>query len=897
MQTVSSATSRQNVPLFHAAWQFALGIALTHAVNLQPPVLLAGVIAVAVVCAVAAWCAQRVAALPVVLLWILLGAWSALMEPQPAVSPSIHALSDGLLRQVEGTVVAAAPMRTEAEVHVNEDRGEAAPEPAAQRFPGQRIDVEVASIEVVDDQHDAPEPASGRLRLVVRWPDASQIAPFHCGDRLRASVQLLPVTDYRDPGAWSRSAYLLDQGVTTTATVKSAFVERLPGAATASWNCRLRTLQSASAERLMQLPLAMRGLPAWLRITPDDAVMLSAMVAGDRTYLTHSLRVGFERTGSFHMLVVAGFHLAIVSGCIFWMARKLRLPRVSTTLLTVGVSFGYALFTGFALPVQRAFWMVTLYLLGRMIYRERSALNALGFAALCLLVFSPRALFDASLQMTLLAVLAIAGMAAPLLSTTIHPYVRAIGKLEVLAIDSQIEPRMAQFRLLLRMIAQRISSLAGKWVGWKCMPWTVRAVLHGCEYLLATCCVEFALALPMVIYFHRVTLFALPLNLIVLPVLVVLLPLALLTLLLLALWPAAAVVPGAAAGVVLHGSVWLVRWFGALRWGDVRVATPVAWQQIFFYALLGAAVAAALGNVRWQSRRLRWASLFALLFAAFFAVLPRPVEHPPHALLMETIDVGQGDALLLITPSGKTLLVDAGGFGGGPRQAAQDFDIGEEVVAPALWARGIRHLDVVALSHAHSDHMGGMPAILRDFHPDELWVGKNPPAAAYVALLNEAAQLGVRVRAFHAGQSLDFGGEAVRVLAPMADYKPGDEPANNDSLVLRVAEGKTAVLLEGDAEAPVEEAMTQEDAIGSTLLKVGHHGSKTSTTPQFLAQVHPAWAVISCGLHNHYGHPSGQTLDRLQDAHVHTLRTDLLGAVCFALDGEQVTPEVGCGLR
>ena len=109
-----------------------------------------------------------------------------------------------------------------------------------------------------------------------------------------------------------------------------------------------------------------------------------------------------------------------------------------------------------------------------------------------------------------------------------------------------------------------------------------------------------------------------------------------------------------------------------------------------------------------------------MIAAAVAVVMPRPIEHPHDALLVEAIDVGQGDSLLLITPEGKTMLVDGGGFGGGPRQAPQDFDIGEEVVSPALWSRGIRHLDVVALSHAHSDHMGGLPSVLRNFRPTRI---------------------------------------------------------------------------------------------------------------------------------------------------------------------------------
>jgi competence protein ComEC len=292
----------------------------------------------------------------------------------------------------------------------------------------------------------------------------------------------------------------------------------------------------------------------------------------------------------------------------------------------------------------------------------------------------------------------------------------------------------------------------------------------------------------------------------------------------------------------------------------------------------------------WQ-RRLAW---LALGLAAVAAAAPRHIEHPRNALLVEAIDVGQGDSLLVIMPDGKTLLVDGGGFGGGPRLAAQDFDIGEEVVSPALWARGIRHLDAVALSHAHSDHMGGLPAVLRNFHPDELWVGNNPRVEVYQALLNEAASLHVRVRSFHAGDGFAFGASRVGVLAPLVDYHPGLEPGNNDSMVLHIGYGSTSVLLEGDAEAPVEEAMLGEAGLQSTLLKVGHHGSSTSTRPEFLARVRPQWAVISCGLRNRYGHPRQEILEELQAAKVRTLRTDTGGAECFLLNGKTAAQEIGC---
>ncbi len=876
-------------PLFHAAWLFACGIVIAHCIWLRPGFLLCAVILVAGLCCLAALRALRIAWLPLAMLWIMLGAWCRLMEPQPAPSPALAALSDDLLRTVEGTIVDTGPVRAEAEQNVDE--------PAVES-PSQRVDVQVASMEQVNDIIDEQMPATGRVRLTVRWP-AQQlpVKSLHCGERIRANVRLLPPETYRDPGVWSRADYLLDQGITSTAGVTVDRIEDL-GPPREQWiGCRLSQWQHGVAIRLLALPAAMRRLPAAMRLSPDDAAMLAAMAAGDRTYLTHSLRIGFERTGSFHMLVVSGFHLAIVAGCLFWILRKLRMPRVPATFATIAGSLAYALLTGFATPVQRSLWMVTLYLLARLFYRGRNPLNTIGFAALCLLSASPRGLFDASLQMTLLAVIAIAGVAAPLLQATVHPYLSAMRELRVVAIDAGLTPRLAQFRVTMRMFAVRLQAAANPLIAWRIFPWIVRFAIRVVELVAVSCVVELAMTLPMAVYFHRITLFALPVNLLILPLLALLLPAALLMLLVLLVWPAAAIVPAITVALLLHLGNELVRFFGSLTLADLRVASPLLWQTAIFCALLAAAIVlahrAASKSGRW-TRRAAWA---ALLLAALIAIAPRPVEHPGNALLVEAIDVGQGDSILLITPDGKTLLIDGGGFGGGPRQAPQDFDIGEEVVSPALWSRGIRHLDAVALTHAHSDHMGGLPAVLRNFHPKELWVGKNPGIPAYKTLLVEAARLHIQLRSFRAGNEFSFGDTQVNVLAPLASYQPGLEPSNNDSLVLHVAYGASSVLLEGDAEAPIEQAMLSETGLASTLLKVGHHGSITSTRPEFLARVAPQWAVISCGPHNRYGHPRQEVLEELEDAHVRTLRTDLNGAACFALDGRTAAQDFNCRSR
>jgi competence protein ComEC len=202
-----------------------------------------------------------------------------------------------------------------------------------------------------------------------------------------------------------------------------------------------------------------------------------------------------------------------------------------------------------------------------------------------------------------------------------------------------------------------------------------------------------------------------------------------------------------------------------------------------------------------------------------------------------------------------------------------------------LWSRAFRRLDVVAVSHAHADHIAGMPAVISNFHPSEVWV--NGTAADELhQVLQAADHVGARVIERHKGERFEYGGAEIQVLAPA----PGELAVrqNNLSLVFKISFGQSSALLEGDAEKREEQQITP-DLSAVDLLKVAHHGSATSTVPELLAAAHPRLAVISVGARNSYGHPRMEILQRLQAAGVHTFRTDMDGAVSFYLDGTSVT--------
>jgi competence protein ComEC len=696
---------------------------------------------------------------------------------------------------------------------------------------------------------------------------------LHYGDRLRFPARLRLPRNYHNPGAFDFVGYLAGKRIEATASVRADKVERLLGFTGNRWEL-FRTCAHRSIIAMIH--------KLW---PPEQAALIAAMVIGDAAFIDRDTRADFQRSGAYHILVVSGMNVGILAFVSFWLLRRLRAGDFAASVLTMAMAILYAILTDVGAPVWRAVLMMAVYLGVRLLYRERSMLNPLGAAALTLMLLDPRTVLGASFQLTFLCVLAIAAVGVPLLERTSAPYRTGLRHLDTLEYDPVLPPRVAQFRLDLRMVFARVRRLLGYHDFFSsASEWTLLrgiGVLFGAfDLIVISALMQVSLALPMAYYFHRATSFGVPANILVVPFTELLMPAAVAAVGLgyISVWLAR--IPAIVSSVALAAITGTVRGLGGLRGADLRVPTPEPW--VVLAACLSLAAAMLLARKRW-----RWTGLGIVAVVGSSLWIGWGPAHPyirRGVLEVTSIDVGEGDSSLIVTPEGKTLLIDAGGPTGGPHLS--EFDVGENVVSSYLWARGFQRLDVVALTHAHSDHMGGLSSVLKNFRPSELWLSVIPPSANLAKLLVEARGLGIRVEQHFDGDQFSFGGTDVRVLAPAREWR-SSRPANNDSLVLKISYGATAALMEGDAEAASEARMVDQNP-AAALLKVAHHGSKTSATPQFLTAVHPQYSVISVGIGNPFGLPKVEVLERLESSRVTTYRTDMDGKVTFFLDGRVV---------
>jgi len=716
----------------------------------------------------------------------------------------------------------------------------------------QKIDIETEQISSAGKTTQV----RGGLRITVFTRTSTEVTarPLKYGDRLRFPAKLALPRNYRNPGAFDYEGYLSSEGIIATGSTKFSNTEVLPGFAGSRfelWRTRLHRSLIAKIHSL------------W---PTEPAALIDTIMLGDDTFLGRDTRTNFQRTGTYHVLVVSGLKVGILALAIFWLLRRLRINEVTASALTVLLMVFYAVLTDVGTPVWRATLMIILYLVTGLLYRNRSILNTIGAAALTLLAINPAQLFTASFQLSFLCVLIIGGIASPILERTTKPITRALRNLDATSYDLVLSPKLVQVRLDLRMVASRFQRLVGTGLATAVIIRVGHFLVISTDFLLISVLLQAGFVLPMAYYFHRATIVSLPANIIVVPLTQIIMVGSGIAIAIGYLSLTAAKIPVLVTTIALRAATAVVHWMGSMRIADARVATPELW------IALAASAALLLAMIVSRFRPLLVAaSLLAITATALWIsiVPPAPAFHRG-VLELTAIDVGQGDSILLVSPEGRTLLVDAGGL---PVFQHSDLDIGEDVVSPYLWSRGMSRLDAVAITHAHADHLGGMASVISNFRPRELWLGVNSSSPELQRIVHEANESGIPVILHGSGEQFAMGGATVRILAPRKGENQESARPNDTSLVMKVSYFATSALLEGDAEKKEESLVSQEEP-QANLLKVAHHGSLSSTSPDFLASVHPRFAIISVGARNLYGHPRKEILNRLANAGVRTYRTD-----------------------
>ena len=772
---------------------------------------------------------------------------------------------------------------------------------------GVQFDLEVRRIESRGLAHDT----TGKVRLrLLPSEDAELGAAAHSlrlefGDSIRTTARLRRPRIYQNPGGFDFRRWMESfEDLYWVGTIKNPLlVEKLPGRSRG-----VRFLLERTRQRLIQ---GIDGLyPPWSAQGRDGAV-LKAVLLGDRSSLDSDTIENFRRTGLFHLLVIAGLHVGLLALLGAFFLRFLPLSETTRSMLLLSSLVIYSLLVEQRASTLRATLMIAVYLLARLLYRERSLLNAIGLAALVLLWYRPAWLFDSGFQLSFSAALLIAGLVVPLAERTTEPYRRALWNLDDERLDDHLAPKQAQFRLDLRALIARFTPQEGRLA--KISPLiagtlkgSVGLVLWTLNMLLFSAVLQLGLLLPMVQAFHRVTFVGVGLNALAIPLMTVLLAVALPTAVLAAVAPSWAAWLAKPLAAILAGLFAITRLGGqnVPGWFSYRVPEPPAWVawgfvlSVVIAALaLGALPPASLSaphRTAPQSRPPRFTFPVAVASAVSFLVLlashPFSPRLPLGVMELTALDCGQGDALFMVLPDRTTMLIDAGrGRARGASEGAfqgRRWDAGEDIVSPYLWSRGIKRIDVLVLSHAHEDHLGGLPAIIENFKVGEFWHGVNASTPEYLALLEQVRQGGIPDRLLAAGDVLERGGATVQVLWPPRQYQPSRVPSNDDSLVLRFVHGAGSMLLPGDAGQKVEaELLASAVPLESQVLKVSHHGSKSASGTEFLARVSPRLAVVTADSEGLGNLPNPETLARLRGSGAQVFRTDFDGAITVMLKG------------
>lgn len=701
------------------------------------------------------------------------------------------------------------------------------------------------------------------------------------GDRIGVRSRIRALRNFKNPGGFDFARSMAYREIWGSAFADGRNLSLLEKEARSGWLGWIDRIRSAIARRI---DLAGLG--------PESSV-LKALVVGDASAIPPDMRQVFTRTGTSHILAISGLHISLVASVAFvvlrwglsWFPPALRRAwvRKGAALMTLIPVTLYALVAGFSPSTQRALLMAAVFLTSFLVERETDLFNTLALAALCILTVQPASLFSISFQLSFAAVASI---------------VYGLQRLKSSGAAVPPEEQGGMVKIKRGLFAFLLVSLTAAWG-----------------------------TLPLgMYYFNTVSFIGVLANGVAVPLMGYLAVMGgLIGSVLTLLNVPADLVCYQISGHVLSASISLMELMAALPFAAARTISPSPTELVLFYLLTWAVFHLATGRGSPAGPRPERAfsprgavpeldghpgkSLFERIRRA------RPGQRAALAMLLvggigactdagywlhqrfgrpdlrvTLLDVGQGSAVLLEFPGGDTALVDGGGTGD---PAA--FDVGAQVVAPFLWRRKIATVDTLILTHPNSDHLNGLLFIAENFNVKKLWTnGESRPLQGYEKLMATVSERGIAApRLAEIPRRSERRGAALEILYPPGDFlervsvERWRQDENNNSLVTRVALGEVSVLIPGDIMRPAEKELVARagDRLKSTVLIAPHHGSRTSSSEEFLAAVAPQAVFISCADRPGSGLPHPHSLERYAARRLPVYRTDRHGAIRFTTDG------------
>lgn len=659
----------------------------------------------------------------------------------------------------------------------------------------------------------------------------SENISFSFGDLLKFQSPLKPIRNFSNPHGFDYERHMKFQGISGSAYASGKKIQVIP---LVPIPFSIKTIRTLEQLRNDFFHFALDRLD-----NKNAAAILVALVTGKKEVIPLEVRDLFSQAGGSHILAISGLHLSIVALGFFFLFYTL-LARFSGALVTGGAKKAagiltlvplllYAVFSGFSPSTQRALIMTASFMICFLMEKEHHPLNTLALAAVVILIVDCSALFTISFQLSFFAVLFI-----------------------LLGFSLVKNPGwMPKNRLAAMVItASMVSFFAG--LG------TFPLIAH---------------------YFNLVSYVQILANLLLVPLMgFICLPLGFLALLSLPVCqPLALFLAKLCQGILVFCQGY-IEFLTGFPFSWTRIVTPSLLEVILVYLFL-------TGIFFWFSCHKKWGgTLMAMALAAGLVCAGAGVQARffPEKLAITLLDVGQGNAALIRTRSGKAILVDGGGFSDN-----SEFDVGRMVVAPFLWSQKILNLDAIVLTHPESDHMNGLVFILKNFRVGLLVKNRDDRlTGAYLDLiaLCDQKKIDIRVPSPHE-PNIDFKNTGLHF------YGSGPESSsynlNNNSLVFQVRFHEFSLLFPGDILKEREAALVKQHGLdlASRILVSPHHGSISSNQKKFLDMVNPESVVISCGYDNRYGFPHPEVVKRYQERGSRIFRTDLDGAITISSDG------------